>query len=216
MSGFPAVRRVNSVSPTRGSASITSDHPLDGECTPYVKDSQSRYLITNCAKAARPRTVRDGGSGPDPGGCRAWVHDAEDLVQEALPHHRRGYDRYDGRSSLRTWLYRIATNAFTSALAGTHRRVLPSGLGTAAPDGGADLVHAEEAAWLTPLPTPGRTGSRCAAVPPRAGRLDPPAPRRGRPSRGTGPPTSSRAERGDVMIRAGVEKVRVAVFVVQL
>ncbi|MER8006647.1 RNA polymerase subunit sigma-70 [Streptomyces sp. NPDC094149] len=85
------------------------------------------------------------------------VHDAEDLVQETLLRGWRGYDRFDGRSSLRTWLYRIATNACLSELAGTHRRVLPSGLGTAAEDGGADLVHADEVAWLTPLPTPGRT-----------------------------------------------------------
>ncbi|MGW3095028.1 RNA polymerase subunit sigma-70 [Streptomyces sp. NPDC001102] len=85
------------------------------------------------------------------------VHDAEDLVQETLLRGWRGYDRFDHRSSLRTWLYRIATNACLTALASTHRRVLPSGLGTAAEDGGTDLAQADEIAWLTPLPTPGRT-----------------------------------------------------------
>ncbi|MFF6995465.1 RNA polymerase subunit sigma-70 [Streptomyces sp. NPDC008313] len=83
------------------------------------------------------------------------VHDAEDLVQETLLRGWRGYDRFDGRSSLRTWLYRIATNACLSALTSTHRRVLPSGLGTATDDGHTDLVHADEVSWLTPLPTPG-------------------------------------------------------------
>ncbi|MDX3076673.1 RNA polymerase subunit sigma-70 [Streptomyces sp. NPDC088354] len=86
------------------------------------------------------------------------VHDAEDLVQETLLRGWRGYDRFDGRSSLRTWLYRIATNACLSALASTHRRVLPSGLGTATDNGGVDLVRADEVSWLTPLPTSERAG----------------------------------------------------------
>jgi RNA polymerase sigma-70 factor, ECF subfamily len=82
------------------------------------------------------------------------IHDAEDLVQETLLRAWRGYDHFDGRSSLRTWLYRIATNTCLTALGSTHRRVLPSGLGAGTSDSAsADLRRLEEIAWLEPAPT---------------------------------------------------------------
>ena len=59
------------------------------------------------------------------------VHDAEDLVQETLLRAWRSYGGFEGRSSLRTWLYRIATNACLRALESRSRRPLPSGLGAA-------------------------------------------------------------------------------------
>ncbi len=57
------------------------------------------------------------------------VHDAEDQVQETLIRAWRSYGDFEGRSSLRTWLYRIATNACLRALENRARRPLPSGLG---------------------------------------------------------------------------------------
>src|SRR5437588_12745123 len=57
------------------------------------------------------------------------VDDAEDLVQETYLRAWRSYAGFEGRSSLRTWLYQIATNACLSALQNRARRPLPSGLG---------------------------------------------------------------------------------------
>jgi RNA polymerase sigma-70 factor (ECF subfamily) len=81
------------------------------------------------------------------------VHDAEDQVQETLVRAWRSYGEFEGRASLRTWLYRIATNACLRALENRGRRPLPSGLGgprddpAAPPDG-----PASEVAWLQPIP----------------------------------------------------------------
>ena len=82
------------------------------------------------------------------------IHDAEDLVQETLLRAWRGYDQFDGRSSLRTWLYRIATNTCLTAMGKSHRRVLPSGLGAGTSDSeSAELTRLEDIAWLEPAPT---------------------------------------------------------------
>ena len=54
--------------------------------------------------------------------------EAQDLVQETYLRAWRAYNRFEGRSSLRVWLYRIATNACLTALQHRSRRVLPSGL----------------------------------------------------------------------------------------
>lgn len=56
------------------------------------------------------------------------VHDAEDQVQETLLRAWRSYGDFEGRSSFRTWLYRIATNVCLTALESRQRRPLPSGL----------------------------------------------------------------------------------------
>lgn len=50
------------------------------------------------------------------------LHDAEDLVQETLLRAWKAYDQFEGQSSLRTWLHRIATNTCLSALQGRQRR----------------------------------------------------------------------------------------------
>jgi RNA polymerase sigma-70 factor, ECF subfamily len=81
------------------------------------------------------------------------VHDAEDQVQETLLRAWRSFGAFEGRASLRTWLYRIATNACLRALETRARRPLPSGLG--APPGdpeGAATSAIGEVAWLEPFP----------------------------------------------------------------
>src|SRR5690348_3480965 len=80
------------------------------------------------------------------------AHDAEDLVQETYLRAWRAREQYDEtRRSLRTWLYRIATNACLTALQVRGRRPLPSGL-VAAADPLGPLVQREDAVWLQPLP----------------------------------------------------------------
>jgi RNA polymerase sigma-70 factor (ECF subfamily) len=80
------------------------------------------------------------------------VHEAEDLVQETYLRAWRARDQYDERrSSLRTWLYRIATNSCLTALEGRSRRPLPSGL-VAESDPRRPFVHGGEVTWLQPLP----------------------------------------------------------------
>ncbi len=81
------------------------------------------------------------------------VHDAEDLVQETMLRAWRAYDRYDdARASMRTWLYRIATNTCLTALESRRRRPTPSGLGAPGDDPRAPLVPDLEVPWLEPLP----------------------------------------------------------------
>ena len=81
------------------------------------------------------------------------VHDAEDQVQETLLRAWKARDRYDpAKASLRTWLYRIATNVCLTALESRGRRPLPSGLGAPSRDTEAPLRPALDVAWLEPFP----------------------------------------------------------------
>ncbi len=80
------------------------------------------------------------------------LHDAEDLVQETLVRAWRAYDGFEGKSSMRTWLHRIATNTCLTALEGRQRRPLPTGLGGPSADPTAELVERAEVPWLEPLP----------------------------------------------------------------
>ncbi|GAA0917974.1 sigma-70 family RNA polymerase sigma factor [Virgisporangium aurantiacum] len=81
------------------------------------------------------------------------VDEAEDVVQETYLRAWRSYDAFEGRSSLRTWIHRIATNACLSALEQRGRRVLPSGLGGPADDPDATPGPvAPGVAWLGPVP----------------------------------------------------------------
>jgi RNA polymerase sigma-70 factor (ECF subfamily) len=76
------------------------------------------------------------------------VDDAEDVVQETYLRAWRSYGGFEGRSSLRTWLYQIATNACLTAREHRARRALPSGLG--AP--GEDRDAGSGLEWLQPMP----------------------------------------------------------------
>ena len=77
--------------------------------------------------------------------------DAEDAVQETLVRAWRGFERFEGRSSLRSWLYRIATNVCLDMRNGRQRRALPMDLG---PARRRRLLGGPmpEAAWIQPFP----------------------------------------------------------------
>jgi RNA polymerase sigma-70 factor (ECF subfamily) len=81
------------------------------------------------------------------------VADAEDLVQETYLRAWRSYGGFEGRSSVRTWLYQIATNACLTALARHRPRLLPSGLGDPEPDAETPPeVAGPQVSWLQPIP----------------------------------------------------------------
>jgi RNA polymerase sigma-70 factor (ECF subfamily) len=80
------------------------------------------------------------------------VHDAEDMLQETLVRAWRAYDRFEGRSSLRTWLHRIATTTCLTALEGRARRPMPAGLHGTGSDPDDPLRDNPEIAWLEPAP----------------------------------------------------------------
>lgn len=81
------------------------------------------------------------------------IHDAEDLVQETYLRAWRGFDRFEGRSSVRRWLYAIATAACLTALKTRSRRPLPAGLGAPSDDHRvAVTVREPSLPWLQPAP----------------------------------------------------------------
>jgi len=80
------------------------------------------------------------------------AEEAEDMVQETYLRAWRSYAGFEGRSSVRTWLYRIATNACLTALERRGRRPLPSGLGAPSGDPETPVVAGPEMPWLQPLP----------------------------------------------------------------
>ncbi|MBF4161091.1 sigma-70 family RNA polymerase sigma factor [Nocardioides sp. CBS4Y-1] len=80
------------------------------------------------------------------------VHEAEDLVQETFLRAWKASAGFQGRSSVRTWLYRIATNVCLTNLEGRPRRPLPVGLGTADQQAGGELAQDTDVAWLEPVP----------------------------------------------------------------
>jgi RNA polymerase sigma-70 factor, ECF subfamily len=80
--------------------------------------------------------------------------DAEDAVQETFIRAWRGYEGFDRRASLRTWLYRIATNVCLDSLSGKERRARPMDLGPAGAPVLENLRELPEVTWIQPIPDP--------------------------------------------------------------
>src|ERR671934_1422462 len=78
--------------------------------------------------------------------------EAEDAVQDTLLRAWRGFDRFEGRSALRSWLYRIATNVCLDMLRGRERRARPMDLGPARAPVEANLNTLPEVTWIEPVP----------------------------------------------------------------
>ncbi len=80
------------------------------------------------------------------------VHDADDALQDALVGAWKGLPAFEGRSSLRSWLYAIATNASLRVLEGRRRRALPAATGPRYDPRGPLAEPLEESAWIEPYP----------------------------------------------------------------
>jgi RNA polymerase sigma-70 factor (ECF subfamily) len=80
--------------------------------------------------------------------------DAEDAVQETFIRAWRGFDKFEGRSAIRSWLYKIATNVCLDTLGGKERRTRPMDLGPAQEPIFENLHERGEATWIQPLPDP--------------------------------------------------------------
>jgi RNA polymerase sigma-70 factor, ECF subfamily len=78
--------------------------------------------------------------------------EAEDAVQETMLRAWRSFDRFEGRSALRSWLYRIATNVCLDMLGGRERRARPMDLGPAREPVEANLNELPEVTWIQPIP----------------------------------------------------------------
>jgi RNA polymerase sigma-70 factor, ECF subfamily len=78
--------------------------------------------------------------------------EAEDAVQETLVRAWRGFDRFEGRSAFRSWLYQIATNVCLDMLNGRERRARPMDLGPAQTADAPASATLPEATWIQPIP----------------------------------------------------------------
>ena len=78
--------------------------------------------------------------------------EAEDAVQETFLRAWKGFDRFEGRAALRTWLYRIASNVCLDMLSGRERRARPMDLGPAREPVEANLRTLPEVTWIEPVP----------------------------------------------------------------
>jgi RNA polymerase sigma-70 factor, ECF subfamily len=78
--------------------------------------------------------------------------EADDAVQDTMVRAWRAFDRFEGRSALRSWLYRIATNVCLDMLKGRNRRARPMDLGPASPASTPLAPPMPEVTWLGPIP----------------------------------------------------------------
>jgi RNA polymerase sigma-70 factor (ECF subfamily) len=83
--------------------------------------------------------------------------EAEDAVQETFIRASRGWEGFEGRAALRSWLYRIATNVCLDLLSGRERRARPMDLGPAREPIEANLGTLPEVTWVEPIPDPAET-----------------------------------------------------------
>ena len=80
--------------------------------------------------------------------------EAEDAVQDTLLRAWKSIDRFEGRSALRSWLYRIATNVCLDMLGGRERRARPMDLGPSGEPFAENLRELSEVTWIEPTPDP--------------------------------------------------------------
>src|SRR5215204_5594544 len=78
--------------------------------------------------------------------------EAEDAAQETMVRAWRGFERFEGRAALRSWLYRIATNVCFDMLNGRERRARPMDLGPAREPIVSNLNTLPEVTWIEPVP----------------------------------------------------------------
>jgi RNA polymerase sigma-70 factor, ECF subfamily len=83
--------------------------------------------------------------------------EAEDAVQETMLRAWRSHEGFEGRASLRSWLYRIATNVCLDMLGSKERRVRPMDLGPAREPVVENLNVPAEVTWVQPIPDPADT-----------------------------------------------------------
>src|SRR6476619_578276 len=113
---------------------VSSETATELDDFPTLTEKYQRELLAHC--------YRMSGS----------VHEAEDLVQETFLRTWKASVSFQGRSSVRTWLYRIATTVCLTNLEGRPRRPLPAGLGTQDQMAGDALELDHEIPWLEPVP----------------------------------------------------------------
>src|SRR5215204_415373 len=117
------------MSDVAATAADASTLPLDRQLEQY-----RRELIAHCYRML--------GSG----------FEAEDAVQETMVRAWKAYDSFEGRSSLRSWLYRIATNVCLDMLGSKQRRARPMDFGEPQVAERATLTARGEATWIEPIP----------------------------------------------------------------
>jgi RNA polymerase sigma-70 factor (ECF subfamily) len=83
------------------------------------------------------------------------AHDADDAVQDTMVRAWQAFDRFEGRSAVRSWLYRIATNVCLDMLRSRQRRALPMDLSAPVPATTEPVAIRPEATWVEPMPGDG-------------------------------------------------------------
>lgn len=118
---------------TVGRVTTTDAGPVTDDAFAALTEPLRRELVAHCYRMV--------GS----------LHEAEDLVQETYLRAWRAFHGFEHRSSVRTWMYRIATNTCLTALEGRARRPLPAGIG-APSDPHVPVQERPDIPWLEPVP----------------------------------------------------------------